>query len=191
MVKVNIDQLTVTYRDGSHSLLALDQVSLVLEAGRVTALVGESGSGKTTLGKSLMGLLPENAEVGGSIGLGDREIVGMEESSLNQIRWSQVAMVFQNGAANLNPVHRIVDQVAEPLICSAGMKEGEARKEAQAKLLRMGLKPEEGCRFPHELSGGQIQRALLAMAFILNPEVVILDEPTAALDAMTKSFVSG
>jgi len=191
MVKVDIDRLTVTYRDGSHSLLALDQVSLMLEAGRITALVGESGSGKTTLGKSLMGLLPENAELGGSIKLGDREIIRMEESSLNQIRWSQVAMVFQNGAANLNPVHRIVDQVAEPLICSAGMKEGQAKKEAQAHLLRMGLKPEEGFRFPHELSGGQIQRALLAMAFILNPEVVILDEPTAALDAMTKFFVSG
>jgi peptide/nickel transport system ATP-binding protein len=191
MVKVDIDRLTVTYRDGNHSLLALDQVHFGLVPGRVTALVGESGSGKTTLGKSLMGLLPENAEVEGSIKLGDREIVGMEESKLNQIRWSQVAMVFQNGAVNLNPVHRIVDQVAEPLICLAGWEERQAKKEAEVQLLRMGLKSEHGGRFPHELSGGQIQRALLAMAFILNPEVVILDEPTAALDAMTKSFVSG
>jgi peptide/nickel transport system ATP-binding protein len=190
MVKVSIDRLTVTYRDGDHSLLALDQVNLGLEPGRVTALVGESGSGKTTLGKSLMGLLPENAEVGGSVKLGDREILEMEESSLNQIRWSQMAMVFQNGATNLNPVHRIVDQVAEPLICSAGWKERQAKKEAEVHLLRMGLRPEHGYRFPHELSGGEIQRALLAMAFILNPKVVILDEPTAALDAMTKSFVS-
>ncbi|MGQ9788799.1 MAG: ABC transporter ATP-binding protein [Candidatus Hadarchaeaceae archaeon] len=191
MVKVDIDRVTVTYRDGSHSLLALDQVSLVLEAGRITALVGESGSGKTTLGKSLMGLLPENARVEGTIRLGGQEIVGMEESGLNQIRWSKVAMVFQNGAANLNPVHRVVDQVAEPLICWGGMKEKEAIQKAQVHLLRMGLKTEEGFRFPHELSGGQIQRALLAMAFILDPEVVILDEPTVALDAMTKSFISG
>lgn len=190
-MKVNIDRLTVVYRNESHSLLALDEVSLMLEPGKVTAVVGESGSGKTTLGKSFMGLLPGNAEVMGSIKLGDQEIVGMEESNLNQIRWSQIAMVFQNGAINLNPLHRIIDQVAEPLICSAGFKEREAKKEAEVHLLRMGLKPEQGYRFPHELSGGQIQRALLAMAFILNPKVVILDEPTAGLDAMTKSFVSG
>lgn len=190
-MKIEIDRLTVTYRDGNHSLLALDQVSLSLEPGRITALVGESGSGKTTLGRSLMGLLPENAEVRGSIKLGNREIVGMEESDLKKIRWSQIAMVFQNGAANLNPVHRIVDQVAEPLIFSAGMRERQAREEAEIHLLRMGLKPEHGYRFPHELSGGQIQRALLAMAFVLNPGVLILDEPTAGLDAMTKSFVSG
>lgn len=183
--------MTVVYRDGNHSLLALDQVCLELMPAKILAVVGESGSGKTTLAKALMGLLPENAEVRGSIRLDGREIVGMEESSLNQIRWSEVAMVFQNGAANLNPVHRIIDQVAEPLISSRRMRERRAREEAEIQLSKMGLKPEHGNRFPHQLSGGQIQRALLAMAFILNPKVVILDEPTAGLDAMTKSFISG
>ncbi|MBN1103547.1 MAG: ABC transporter ATP-binding protein [Deltaproteobacteria bacterium] len=187
---LTIDQLSVTYRDGNHSLLALDEVSLVLEEGRITALVGESGSGKTTLGKSMMGLLPDNAEVEGSIRLENREILGMEESALNRIRWSQVSMVFQNGAANLNPVYRLIDQVAEPLIQHVRMEKTDARAKAEDGLRGMGLAPELGLRFPHELSGGEVQRGLLAMALILEPRVVILDEPTAALDAMTKSFVA-
>ncbi|MBW1775167.1 MAG: ABC transporter ATP-binding protein, partial [Deltaproteobacteria bacterium] len=187
---LSIEELTVTYRDGDHALLALDRVSLSLKPGRITALVGESGSGKTTLGKTLMGLLPDNAEISGRVKLDEKEIIGMDEASLNNIRWSRVAMVFQNGAANLNPAHRIIDQVAEPLIQHGGTNKAKARHRAQEGLERMGLRPEQGLRFPHELSGGEIQRALLAMALIMDPEVLILDEPTSALDAMTKAFVA-
>jgi peptide/nickel transport system ATP-binding protein len=189
-VKVSISDLSVTYRDGDHNLLALDQVNLELEAGRITALVGESGSGKTTLGRTMMGLLPENVEVEGCISLDDEEIIGKDESGLNRIRWSRVAMVFQNGPSNLNPVLRIVDQVAEPLVQRFDMKKSNAVAKAKEVLQRMGLKPELADRFPHELSGGEVQRGLLAMALILDPEVLILDEPTAALDAVTKAFVS-
>jgi peptide/nickel transport system ATP-binding protein len=191
MVNIIIDNLSTLYRNGSRAIQALDEVSLKLIPGRVLAVVGESGSGKTTLGKAIMGLLPENAESKGSIRLGEQEIVGLDERALNRLRWSRIAMVFQNGAETLNPVHRVIDQVAEPLIHSADMKDTEARKRAEAILSRMGLKPEEGRRFPHELSGGQIQRALLAMALVLDPEVLILDEPTAALDVLTKSFATG
>ena len=189
-MKLRVDKLSVTYRDGDHSLLALDKVSLHLEPGRITALVGESGSGKTTLGKSLMGLLPENAEVEGSIELDDEQIIGKDEKNLNRIRWSRIAMVFQNGQANLNPVHRVVDQVAEPLVQHGRMKGVEARQSAGGALRRMGLAPALWDRFPHELSGGEAQRALLAMALILDPKVIVLDEPTAALDAITKSFAA-
>ncbi|PKN28887.1 MAG: ABC transporter ATP-binding protein [Deltaproteobacteria bacterium HGW-Deltaproteobacteria-21] len=189
-MKLRIEKLSVTYRDGDHSLLALDQVSLELEAGRITALVGESGSGKTTLGKTIMGLLPENAKVEGNVRLDDEEIIGKDESDLNRIRWSRIAMVFQNGPANLNPVLRIVDQVAEPLVQRFGMKKSNAVAKAREVLQRMGLKPDLADRFPHELSGGEVQRGLLAMALILDPEVLILDEPTAALDAVTKAFVA-
>jgi peptide/nickel transport system ATP-binding protein len=189
-VNLSIEKLSVTYRDGAHFLLALDQVSLHLEAGRITALVGESGSGKTTLGKSLMGLLPENAEVEGSIELDDEQIIGKDESGLNRIRWSRIAMVFQNGQANLNPVLRIIKQVAEPLVQHCRMKRTEAEQKAREALQGMGLARALGDRFPHELSGGEAQRILLVMAFILDPQVIVLDEPTAALDAMTKSFVA-
>ncbi len=190
-MSITIEELSVIYRDGGHALLALDKVSLELKPGRVTALVGESGSGKTTLGKALMGLLPENADVSGRICLDGRELTGLNEAALNGLRWSRIAMVFQNGQANLNPVYTVAAQVAEPLVQHRGLDRKTALKAAEEALVRMGLPPEAGCRYPHELSGGQVQRALLAMAMILDPEVLILDEPTAALDAMTKTFAGG
>jgi len=190
VVKIAIDKLSVTYRTKDHALIALDQVCLNLVPGRITALVGESGSGKTTLGKSLMGLLPGYAEVKGSAKLDGQEIVGASENSLNRIRWAHIAMLFQNGAANLNPVHRIVDQVAEPLIRHSGANKKEAELKARERLGRLGIPASQAGRFPHEVSGGEIQRALLAMALIMDPEALILDEPTAGLDVMTKSFVS-
>jgi peptide/nickel transport system ATP-binding protein len=189
-VTVSIDQLTVTYRDGDHAILALDRVSLSLKPGRITALVGESGSGKTTLGKALMGLLPNNAEISGSVKLDKTELAGLAEKRFNEIRWSRVAMVFQNGAANLNPAHRIIDQVAEPLIQHGRTDKAEARERSEKALAHMGILPEQGLRFPHELSGGEIQRALLAMALIMDPEVLVLDEPTSALDPMSKAFAA-
>jgi len=189
-VTVSIDQLTVTYRNGDHTILALDRVSLSLRPGRITALVGESGSGKTTLGKTLMGLLPDNAEISGSVKLDTAELTGLDERRFNEIRWSRVAMVFQNGAANLNPAHRIIDQVAEPLIQHGRTGRAEARERSEKALEHMGILPEQGLRFPHELSGGEIQRALLAMALIMDPEILVLDEPTSALDAMSKAFVT-
>lgn len=187
---LSIEELTVTYRNDGHDLLALDGVDLTLEPGNITALVGESGSGKTTLAKTLMGLLPESADISGRVGIDGMELTELDEAGFNQIRWSKIAMVFQNGIANLNPVHRIIDQVAEPLIQFGREGKHEAYEKAVQSMARMGLKPEQGDRFPHELSGGEIQRALMAMALIMDPEVLILDEPTSALDAMTKAFVS-
>ena len=189
MVKAAIENLSVTYRADDQPLLALDRVSMNLPPGRITALVGESGSGKTTLGKALMGLLPGDADVQGSVRLDGLEVVGAGETALNRVRWSRIAMLFQNGAANLNPVHHIVDQVAEPLIQHGQSRRKEAEERAVQVLEKMGLRPEQALRFPHELSGGEIQRALLAMALIMEPEVLILDEPTSALDALTKAFV--
>ncbi|MFP4037136.1 MAG: ABC transporter ATP-binding protein, partial [Desulfobacteraceae bacterium] len=190
-MKAEVQNLTVVYRDGDHALLALDRVNLNLSPGEVTALVGESGSGKTTLGKALIGLLPDNAQVEGSIRLGGQEVIGRGEAVLNQLRWSKAAMVFQNGAANLNPVHRVIDQVAEPLIQLRGVDRKNAVREAEKRVAEMGLASETARRYPHELSGGQAQRALLAMALILDPELLILDEPTSALDARTKMFIAG
>jgi peptide/nickel transport system ATP-binding protein len=190
VLTLSIENVTVTYRDGDHALLALDRVDLTLEPGRITGLVGESGSGKTTLAKTLMGLLPDNAEISGTVGLDEIDLTGMDETRLNKIRWARIAMVFQNGVANLNPVHTIIDQVAEPLIQHGQGEKQEAHKRAIETLVRMGLKPEQGHRFPHELSGGEVQRVLLAMALIMAPEVLILDEPTSALDAITKAFVA-
>jgi len=186
---VRIKELTVEYRADDHRLLALDRVDLELQPGKVTALVGESGSGKTTLAKAILGLSPENASVRGSIHLGEQEIIGLDEAAINELRWSRVAMVFQNGADTLNPVYRLSAQVAEPLIQRLGRDPEQAREEARRTMMAMGLAEELTDRFPHELSGGQVQRALLAMALIMDPEILVLDEPTASLDAMTTNFI--
>jgi peptide/nickel transport system ATP-binding protein len=190
-LKLDIKQLTVCYRDNDHLLMALDRVRLTLEPGRITALVGESGSGKTTLGKALMGLLPGNADIAGQILFDHTSLLELDDAQINALRGSRIAMVFQNSTSNFNPVYRLVDQVAEPLIQQQGMAPGPARKKALDLMMEMGLHADQADRFPHELSGGQIQRALLAMALILDPDILILDEPTAALDAMTKNFISG
>jgi peptide/nickel transport system ATP-binding protein len=188
-VWITINKLTVQFTEEDHSLLALDRVGITLAPGRITALVGESGSGKTTLGKAIMGLLPDNAKVQGEILLGQDNLLDFDEARMNLLRWGTTAMVFQNGAANLNPVHRLKDQVAEPLI-QRGTPKKQALSLAETRLTTMGLAPELGDRYPHELSGGQVQRGLLAMGLILDPPVLILDEPTAALDAVTKSFIA-
>ncbi|MCF8062177.1 MAG: dipeptide ABC transporter ATP-binding protein [Deltaproteobacteria bacterium] len=189
-MSLRVEHLGVVYRDGDHGVLALDDVSLALEPGRCLALVGESGSGKTTLGKACMGLLPRNAEIGGCILLEGRPLDLEDEAAMNRVRWSAVSMVFQSGAANLNPVHRVLDQVAEPLIQNQGAKRAGARERAAEALEKVGLERGLHGRYPHQLSGGQAQRVLLAMAGILDPEVVLLDEPTSALDAASKTFVA-
>jgi peptide/nickel transport system ATP-binding protein len=189
-MSLDIRKLSVIYRDGAHGIQALEDVSLEIKAGECFALVGESGSGKTTLGKACLGLLPDNAEQGGKILLDGEEIDFSDEDALNRIRWKRLSMVFQDGAASLNPVHRIIDQVAEPIIRHEGLGRDKARKRAARFLEEIGLPKEYHTRYPHQLSGGQVQRGLLAMAMILDPAVIILDEPTSALDALSKGFVA-
>jgi peptide/nickel transport system ATP-binding protein len=187
---LRLEEVSVAFHDGDHSLLAVDTVSLEMTPGRIMALVGESGSGKTTLALACMGLLPNNAQLSGKILLDDQPLQNVPEKTLNQVRWSHLAMVSQDGVVNLNPVLRLIDQVAEPLVTHRGLSPKEARRRAAAALQDTGLEPELSRRYPHELSGGQAQRALLAMALILDPEVLILDEPTAGLDAVTRVLVA-
>ncbi len=189
-MSLEIKNLNIIYQDGAHRIQALEDISIALTPGKCLALVGESGSGKTTLAKACMGLLPSNTIREGQIRLNGQRIDLLGESLLNEIRWERIGMVFQNGSANLNPVHQIIDQVAEPLIQHRSLSRSMAHSLAGKALSQMGLRNEYHSRYPHQLSGGEAQKALLAMAMILDPEVIILDEPTSALDAINKSFVS-
>jgi peptide/nickel transport system ATP-binding protein len=190
MMSLETKNLSVVYRDGSHSIQALEEVSVSLVPGKCIALVGESGSGKTTFGNACMGLLPSNAEQEGEIIFNGKRIDNLDEFNLNKIRWEKISMVFQNGAVNMNPLHRIVDQIAEPLIHRRSFDRLRAIEAASDALEKIGIGKEYHHRYPHQLSGGQIQRALISMALILDPEILILDEPTSALDALSKGAVS-
>ncbi len=189
-MNLNIKNLSVIYQNGSHSIQALEEVSIDIGHGKCVALVGESGSGKTTLGKACMGLLPSNASWKGRVNINGQQLENLDESVLNEMRWDKIAMVFQNRAGNLNPVHCIVDQVAEPLIQRGFSSRKQANIKAGKILEQMGVYREYLYRYPHQLSGGQLQRVLLAMAMILDPEIIILDEPTSSLDALSKLFIS-
>lgn len=173
--------LRVTY---GQRVIALDGVDVDLLPGRVLAVVGESGSGKTSLGRALLGLC-DGADVTGSVRLGDQELVGLSESAWRPLRWQRLAMAFQSTGA-MNPMLTVGDQVGEPLREHRGVGLREADERAARQLERVGLGEWAMTRFPHQLSGGQKRLAQVAMALVCDPEVVILDEPTAGLDPLAR-----
>jgi peptide/nickel transport system ATP-binding protein len=163
---------------------AVRGASFTLERGDTLGLVGESGCGKSITAMALMGLLPENARVSGSIRLDGRELVGLGERSYAALRGNRMGMIFQEPMTALNPVHTIGRQVAEPLRLHRRMPAGQARAEAIRLLERVGI-PDAGRRvdaYPHQFSGGQRQRITIAMALACGPDLLLADEPTTALD---------
>ena len=170
---------------------AVKNASFELEAGEVLAIVGESGSGKSTTAMSLLGLLPKNAYTSGSIRLGDRELVNADKRSLRSIRGREVAMIFQEPMTALNPVYTVGFQIAEMLRSHEALSPNRARKRA-IELLDMVEIPEPERRvdsYPHQLSGGQRQRAMIAQALACDPELLIADEPTTALDVTVQAEI--
>jgi peptide/nickel transport system ATP-binding protein len=170
---------------------AVRGLSFTLDAGERLGVIGESGSGKTVTALAVMGLLPENAHVSGSVRLGEVEIVGRDERGLARLRGNTVSMVFQEPMTALDPTMRVGRQVAEVLRLHQGAESGPARQRVVAMLDEVGLPDPERVAdaFPHQLSGGQRQRVVLAMALINQPGLVICDEPTTALDVTVQALV--
>nr|QNO45981.1 vitamin B12 import ATP-binding protein BtuD [Methanosarcinales archaeon ANME-2c ERB4]QNO46067.1 vitamin B12 import ATP-binding protein BtuD [Methanosarcinales archaeon ANME-2c ERB4]QNO48858.1 vitamin B12 import ATP-binding protein BtuD [Methanosarcinales archaeon ANME-2c ERB4] len=170
-------------------ITALDNISIKINKGECVSVVGESGSGKSTLALASMKLLAPNAVMAGQVLVGGTDISGLSDSEMETIRWNEIAIVFQNYGDVLNPVHRIIDQIAEPLI-----KNGESRSTALDRSGRMldYLKIKEGrdVLYPHQISAGERQRVLMAMALITDPGILVLDEPVASVDAITKSYLA-
>ena len=163
---------------------AVRGVSFALERGQTLGLIGESGCGKSITALALLGLLPERAEVSGSIRFDGAELVGRSDAELCRLRGNRIGIVFQEPMTALNPLHTIGRQVAEPMRLHQGASEAEARRQAVALLDRVGL-PDAARRadaYPHQLSGGQRQRVTIAMALACGPDLLIADEPTTALD---------
>jgi oligopeptide/dipeptide ABC transporter ATP-binding protein len=173
----------------SGSVHAVDGVSFVLNDGEALGLAGESGCGKTTTALSLMHLLPRNAEVTGSIRLQGVELAQRSEDELCRYRWREISLIFQGAMNSLNPVQRIADQIAEPMLLHQHMSERAARDHARELLEFVGIPAKRGSAYPHQLSGGMRQRAMIAMALSCDPAVVIGDEPTTALDVMVQAQI--
>ena len=169
---------------GGAALHALRGIDLRLDRGECLALIGESGSGKTLTALAVMGLLPDGARATGRIALDGRELLALDEDDWCGLRGRRVAMVFQEPLTALNPLQRVLAQVMEPIrLHRLAPDRATARQRALALLARVGLEERQACAYPHQLSGGQRQRALIAMALAAEPELLIADEPTTALDA--------
>ena len=170
---------------------AVRGIDFTLDRGETLGLVGESGCGKSLTALALMGLLPDAAHASGSILLDGQELLGLDDRALCRLRGNRIGMVFQEPMTALNPVHRIGDQVAEPLRLHRGMDRAAARREALALLERVGIA--DAARrldaYPHQFSGGQRQRITIAMALACGPDLLIADEPTTALDVTVQQQI--
>lgn len=170
----------------TRSVCAVDGVSFDVHAGETLAIVGESGSGKSVTSLSIMGLLPKDVGriSGGSIKLNGREITTLNDTEMREIRGKEIGMIFQEPMTSLNPVHTVGQQIAEMVIRHEKVSKAKARARAIEMLDLVGI-PEPTTRvdnYPHEMSGGMRQRAMIAMALSCEPRILIADEPTTALD---------
>jgi len=169
----------------------LDRVDLTVERGEVVGLVGESGSGKSVTARAVLGLLPPGTEVDGAIEVGGLDVLSAGREALRRMRSSTVSMVFQDPRAGINPLRRIGDYLTESLRLSRGVDDRTAVRRALELLEAVGL-PDPGRhlrQFPHELSGGMLQRVMIAGALMADPSLLLCDEPTTALDVTTQAEI--
>jgi peptide/nickel transport system ATP-binding protein len=181
---LEVEDLGIQLNTSRGPAQAVRKVSFALKRGETLGLVGESGCGKSITALALMGLLPESAGVSGSIRLDGNELVGLPDADYCKLRGNRISMIFQEPMTALNPMHTIGRQIAEPLRRHKNFSAAQARKEAIALLDRVGL-PDAAGRidaYPHQFSGGQRQRITIAIALACQPDLLIADEPTTALD---------
>jgi peptide/nickel transport system ATP-binding protein len=191
MPLLEVKNLSVQLQTPRGAADAVRDVTFSLQRGETLGLIGESGCGKSITALSVLGLLPENAAVRGSIRFADQELVGLADAPLSRIRGNRIGMIFQEPMTALNPVHTIGAQVAEPLRLHRGASREESRKQSVSLLDRVGI-PNAAQRFdayPHQFSGGQRQRVTIAMALACGPDLLIADEPTTALDVTVQGQI--
>lgn len=188
-VLLDVKNLKLYFRTQAGPVQAVDDVSFQLRAGHTLAVVGESGCGKSSLSKAILRLLPRNiAEYSGSIIFDGKDIMKYDDEKFRkEIRWSQIASVPQASMNSLNPVIRIEDQLIEPLLIHEKLTRSQARTRVNEVFRIVGLPSDFLQRYPFELSGGMRQRAIIAMALASNPKLVVLDEPSSALDLLSQA----
>ncbi len=176
----------MTYAGGAQ---AVRGVNLTVDAGRKLGIAGESGCGKSTLALALLRLLPARTKVTGEILLNGEDVLAMKWGQVRAVRWAGASIVFQGAMHSLNAVHRIGDQIAEPILLHKKATPAGAKKKAGELLEHVGLPAARANAYPHELSGGQRQRVMIAMALACDPDLIIADEPTTALDVMIQAQI--
>ncbi|MGW2022100.1 ABC transporter ATP-binding protein [Streptomyces decoyicus] len=188
---LDVSDLTVSFPSEAGDVQAVRGVSYAVRPGEVLGIVGESGSGKSVSSMAVLGLLPESAEVAGSVKLAGRELLGLGDAAMSKIRGKDIGMVFQDPLSALTPVYTVGDQIIEAIQAHQSLDKAVARKRAVDLLDVVGI-PDSKRRvdaFPHEFSGGMRQRAMIAMAIANDPKVIIADEPTTALDVTIQAQV--
>jgi peptide/nickel transport system ATP-binding protein len=188
---LRVEGLKVTYRSKGRRVRAVGGVSFDVAPGEVLGLVGESGCGKSTVAMSLLGLLPTNAEVEADcLQYRGRDLGSATEREWRDVRWQEIAMVFQGGMNALNPLVRIVDQITEPMHAhEPDVDDKQAHARAIELLIQVGISERRAGAYPHELSGGMRQRAGIAMALACRPHLIIADEPVTALDVVIQAQI--
>jgi peptide/nickel transport system ATP-binding protein len=183
---LSVRDLHVTYQPAAGPVPAVRGVSFDVAAGETLGLAGESGCGKSSLTSALLRLLPTGATVDGEVLLVGEDVLAMRPGRLRAVRWAQASIVFQGAQHALNPVRRVGDQISEAIELHTGRG---ARPPVAELLETVGLPARRADAYPHELSGGQKQRVMIAMALSCDPQLLIADEPTTALDVMVQAQV--
>ncbi|MGB3329954.1 MAG: ABC transporter ATP-binding protein, partial [Thermomicrobiales bacterium] len=187
---IRIQDLKVDYLSSRGPVRAVDGVTFQLRPGEVLGLAGESGSGKSTIAQAILRILQPPAVItGGSVVFGDRDVLSMDDEELLGFRWRDVSMVFQSAMNALNPVMTIGDQIADVIMAHEDVSHREAKKRAGELLEVVGIEANRIDSYPHQLSGGMRQRAVIAIALALKPPLMIMDEPTTALDVVVQKEI--
>ena len=192
LIQLEVKNLTTCFKTGSEDVTAVDNVSFSLKKGETLCIVGESGCGKSVSALSLIGLLPPSGYVkSGLVNFNNKNLLSMSSKQLESLRGNKISMIFQDPGSSLNPVMKIGEQVAEIFRIHLKASKKESFKKALEMLKQVEIPDPESrmMAYPHELSGGMAQRVMIAIALSCNPDILIADEPTTALDVTIQSQI--